>query len=207
MKIAIVTFEGFNEIDSFVALNILNRVKQEGWKAEIISPTETVTSLNGVTIQAQRPLSFINEADAVLFGSGRLTRQIAQDEKLLSLIKPDPQRQLIGSQCSGALLMKKLGLVEDMPVCTDATTRPYLVEAGARVLDQPFYANENIATAGGCLSAVYLAAWVILNLAGREAAEDALAYVAPVGEQRSFTEHALQIVTASMKFKSPPLPV
>lgn len=196
MKIAIVTFEGFNEIDSFVALNILNRVKQEGWKAEIVSPTETVTSLNGVTIQAQRPLSFINEADAVLFGSGRLTRQIAQDEQLLSLIKTDPQRQLIGSQCSGALLMKKLGLVEDMPVCTDATTRPYLVEAGARVLDQPFYADENIATAGGCLSSVYLAAWIILNLAGREAAEDALAYVAPVGEQQSFTEHALQIVSS-----------
>src|SRR5689334_817471 len=112
MKIAILTFEGFNEIDSFVALNILNRVKQENWKAEIAAPAEVVTSMNGVTIHAQKPLSFAGEADAVLFGSGRLTRQIVRDEALLSQIKVAPERQLVGSQCSGALLLKKLGLVE-----------------------------------------------------------------------------------------------
>src|ERR1700709_1606668 len=101
MKISILTFEGFNEIDSFVALNILNRVRQPGWKAEIVAPTETVTSLNGVTVHAHQPLSFASEADAVLFGSGKLTRQLAQDEKLLARIKVDPAWQLVGSQCSG----------------------------------------------------------------------------------------------------------
>jgi len=30
MKIAIVTLEGFNELDSFVALAILNRAKADG---------------------------------------------------------------------------------------------------------------------------------------------------------------------------------
>jgi hypothetical protein len=33
MRIAILTFDGFNEIDSFVALNLLNRVKRPGWQA------------------------------------------------------------------------------------------------------------------------------------------------------------------------------
>lgn len=126
MRIAIVTFEGFNEIDSFVALNILNRIKKEGWKAEITAPTETITSMNGVTIQAQKLLSFANEADAVLFGSGRLTRKMVQDEALMSSFQLDPTRQLIGSQCSGALVLKKLGLVENTPVSTDLTTRPGL---------------------------------------------------------------------------------
>lgn len=199
MKIAIVTFEGFNEIDSFVALNILNRVKQENWKAEIVAPTEVVTSLNGVTIHAQKPLSFAAEADAVLFGSGRLTRQIVQDERLMAQLKVAPERQLIGSQCSGSLIMKKLGLVENIPLCADATTRPFLLETGATVLDQqPFYAEGNVASAGGCLSSVYLAAWVILNLAGLSAFEDALGYVAPVGEQEQFVENALRVVTGSL---------
>jgi len=198
VKIAIVTFEGFNEIDSFVALNILNRVKQENWKAVIVAPTEVVTSLNGVTIHAQKSLCFVAEADVVLFGSGRLTRQIVQDERLLAKLKVEPERQLIGSQCSGALVMKKLGLVENVPLCTDATTRPFLLETGATVLEQPFYANGNIASAGGCLSAVYLAAWVILNLAGRAAAEDALGYVAPVGEQEQFVANALRVITTSL---------
>ena len=44
MKIAVLTFEGFNEIDSFVASHILNRVKRAGWKAEITGPAESVQS-------------------------------------------------------------------------------------------------------------------------------------------------------------------
>ena len=34
--------------------------------------------MNGVTVQAQRPLEFANEADAVVFGSGIYTRAIAE---------------------------------------------------------------------------------------------------------------------------------
>lgn len=55
MQIAVLTFEGFNELDSFVAAAILNRMKPHGWAAHITSPTEQVTSLNGVTIQRQKP--------------------------------------------------------------------------------------------------------------------------------------------------------
>lgn len=97
MKIAIVIFEGFNEIDSFVALNILNRVTCKDWKAEIVAPTEHVKSMNGVTVYRQKPLAFVQEADAVLFGSGRLTRSIVEDEKLMSVLHLEPSKQLIGS--------------------------------------------------------------------------------------------------------------
>ena len=51
------------------------------------------------------------------------------------------------------------------------------------VLNQPFVAHGNVATAGGCLASHYLAAWVIARLAGWNAAEGVLHYVAPVGEK------------------------
>ncbi len=35
MQIAVLTFDGFNELDSFIAAAILNRVKAKGWKAHI----------------------------------------------------------------------------------------------------------------------------------------------------------------------------
>ena len=35
MRIAILTFDGFNELDSFIAFGLLNRLKPQGWKAEI----------------------------------------------------------------------------------------------------------------------------------------------------------------------------
>ena len=83
MRIAIVTFDGFNELDSFIALGLLNRLSAQGWKAEIASPSAKVTSMNGVTIQAQQPLEFANSADIVLFGSGIYTprhrRQLRQE--------------------------------------------------------------------------------------------------------------------------------
>lgn len=202
MKIAIVTFEGFNEIDSFVALHILNRVKREGWKAEIVAPSGSVTSMNGVTVHTQQPFSFVNQADAVLFGSGKLTRSVIQDKKLMSGFQLDPSRQLIGSQCSGALVMKRLGLVENTPICTDLVTRPWLIKSGAQVIDQSFMAKGNIATAGGCLSSQYLAAWVIYRSLGRKAVEEALSHVAPVGEEQRLVERAFAVIEASIDTSS-----
>lgn len=59
------------------------------------------------------------------------------------------------------------------------------------ILNQPFTAQGNVATAGGCLAAPYLAAWVIARLAGIEAAEEAMYYFAPVGEKEAFVARAL----------------
>jgi transcriptional regulator GlxA family with amidase domain len=194
MRIAVLTFEGFNELDSFVAAGVLNRLRGQGWLAEITAPTASVTSMNGVRVQAQQPLEFANEADVVLFGSGILTRDIARDSALLARLRLDPARQLVGSQCSGALLMARLGLLGGIPACTDLTTKPWVIEAGVEVLDQPFFARGNLATAGGCLSAPYLAAWVIARLVGEAACAEALHYVAPVGEKASFVERALGVI-------------
>ena len=58
MRIAVLTFEGFNELDSFVAAGLLNRLRGQGWQAEITAPSEGVTSMNGVRVQAQQPLDW-----------------------------------------------------------------------------------------------------------------------------------------------------
>jgi transcriptional regulator GlxA family with amidase domain len=198
VRIAILTFDGFNELDSFIALGLLNRLSAQGWKAEITSPSKHVTSMNGVTVQAQQPLEFANEADVVIFGSGIYTRAIAADHgkagALLDRLQLDPLRQLIGAQCSGALLLARLGLLADMPACTDLTTRPWLVEAGVRVEEAPFHARGPIATAGGCLASQYLAAWILLRGAGEEAARQSLHYAAPVGEKEAYVERLLSVV-------------
>ena len=195
MDIAILTFEGFNEIDSFVASHILNRVQIDGWKAAITCPSETVQSTNGVRVAAQQPLEFANDADVVLFGGSPLSREIVDDRAIMSRLKLNPSRQLIGSQCAGAWFLAKLGLLATLPVCTSRATRPLLEAKGIRVLDQPFFAGGNIASAGGCLASPYLATWVILRLLGRDAAETALGSVAPVGQKAQYVAGALDVVS------------
>lgn len=194
MQIAVLTFEGFNELDSFVAAAILNRMKAKGWAAYITSPSEQVTSMNGVTVARQRPMSFTQEADAVLIGSGVRTREIARDADLLSRIALDPSRQLIAAQCSGTLLLAKLGLVGDLPACTDLTTKPWVIEAGVTVIDAPFVAHGNVASAGGCLSSQYIAAWMIARGASARDAEEAIHYVAPVGEKDTYVARAMAAI-------------
>ncbi|MBB3981581.1 transcriptional regulator GlxA family with amidase domain [Sphingobium fontiphilum] len=191
MQVAVLTFDGFNELDSFVAAAIVNRLRDHGWRAHITAPAEQITSMNGVTAHRQKPMAFLAEADAVLIGSGVRTREIAADPAMMGQIRLDPARQTIGAQCSGTLLLAKLGLLGDLPACTDLTTKPWVVEAGVEVVEAPFIAHGNVATAGGCLAAPYLAAWLIARHAGLAAARDALHYVAPVGEKLSFVDRAM----------------
>ncbi len=195
MQIAILTFDGFNELDSFIAAGILNRMRAKGWKSHITCPSESVTSMNGVTIMAEQKLEFANEADAVLIGSGMKTREIAQDAAFLTRLNLDPARQLIGAQCSGTLLLAKLGLLGRLPACTDLTTKPWVVEAGVEVVDQPFFARGNLATAGGCLASQYLATWVLARAGSVEDAEAAMHYVAPVGQKEVYVRQALAAVS------------
>jgi len=195
MHIAILTFDGFNELDSLIALGVLNRIKTPGWRVSLCCPQPTVTSMNGVVVHAQVPLAAAVTADAVIVGSGIKTREVVADAHIMSALRLDPARQLIAAQCSGTLIVAKLGLLGAIPACTDLTTKPWVQEAGVDVLNQPFFAAGNIATAGGCMASPYLAAWIIARLEGVDAARAALHYVAPVGEKDEYVDRAMRNIT------------
>jgi len=191
MHIAILTFDGFNELDSIIALGILNRIKKPDWRVSIASPSPKVRSMNGVTIEAHISIENVESADAVIIGSGVETREIVRTPSIMDKLNLNSERQLIGAQCSGTLILAKLGLLNNVPACTDLTTKPWVQEAGVDVISQPFYAKGNIATAGGCLSSQYLASWIIAKSEGVDAAKNAMHYVSPVGEKDEYIERML----------------
>jgi transcriptional regulator GlxA family with amidase domain len=193
MLISILTFQGFNELDSFIALGILNRIKKPNWRVEICCPEKSVTSMNGVTVLAQSRLEQLHLSDAVIVGSGMLTREVVKNPEIMQLLQEGlaPSKQLIGAQCSGTLILAQLGLLGQIPACTDLITKPWVQESGVNVLNTPFYAENNIATAGGCLASQYLAAWIIAKSEGLEAAKEAMHYVAPVGEKEDYVSRAI----------------
>lgn len=201
MHIAIFTFEGFNELDSLIAYGMLGRIAMQGdkdWKVSIASPVPRVTSMNGLTIDAQVSLEEANAADAVLIGSGMKTRDVANDAAIMSRIRLDPARQLIASQCSGTFLMAKLGLIGTVPACTDLTSKPWVQAAGVNILNQPFFASGNLATAGGCLSAQYLSAWIVGRLKGIDEAAEVLYYFAPVGEKEEYVARGMSHIRENL---------
>jgi transcriptional regulator GlxA family with amidase domain len=203
MRIAILTFDAFNDLDSLVAFGMLNRIALLGdtdWQVHIASPTPRVTSMNGLTIDAHEDLSQLAQADAVLIGSGMKTREVANTPALMEQLRVlNPARQLLAAQCSGTFLLSRLGLLGRAPACTDLTSKPWVVESGVDVVPRAFAAHGNVATAGGCLASQYLVAWLLARLKGLDAAREVLHYFAPVGEKQAFIDRALAHVVPTLE--------
>jgi transcriptional regulator GlxA family with amidase domain len=208
MHIAILTFDAFNDLDSLVAFGMLSRIALLGdgsWQVRIASPTPRVTSMNGLTIDAHEDLQAAAQADAVLIGSGLGTRAVAANPALMAQLQLDPARQLLAAQCSGTYLLGQLGLLEGLSASTDLTSRPWVAQSGVQVVEQPFVAHGNVATAGGCLASQYLVAWLIARLRGTEAAREVLHYFAPVGEKALYVERALGHVMPYLPAQAQPM--
>jgi transcriptional regulator GlxA family with amidase domain len=188
MKTAIVTFDNFTDVDLWLMWDILNRVRVAGWSVKIVGSAETHISVTGIPVATQETIEEANSADAVLFVSGPGTRDRIVDDAWLSQFKLNPEKQLIGSICSGSLILGKLGLLEGKTATTYPTAKTALEQLGVEVVEKPFVQHGNVATAGGCLAQQYLVGWVIETLAGADWRELVLRSVQPVGEGLFFDD-------------------
>lgn len=116
----------------------------------------------------------------MLFGGGPLTRELMRDAAYLERFRLDRSRQLIGSMCSGALLLGALGLLEGKRATTYPTAVALLRALGVDVVDESFVQQGNVATAAACPAGQDLAGWVIEPLLGADVRRSVLAEVQPV---------------------------
>lgn len=188
MKTAIVIFDNFTDVDLWLMWDLLNRVRVDGWSVKILGEKDSHVSVTGIATATHGKLEEANEADAVLFVSGMGTRACITDEGWLKRFDIDPQRQLIGSICSGSLILAELGLLEGKTATTYPTSKPVLESLGVDVVEKPFVAHGNVATAGGCLAQQYLIGWVVEKLADKDWSELIVKAIQPVGEGLFFED-------------------
>jgi putative intracellular protease/amidase len=188
MKVSIVIFDKFTDIDLFLMWDLLNRVRAENWEVKILGERSFHTSATDIEIKTHGRIEEANDSDAVLFISGYGTRDRIADENWLAKFKLDPEKQFIGSICSGSLILAKLGLLAGKTATTYPTTKTALEGLGVEVVEKPFVAHGNVATAGGCLAQQYLIGWVIENLAGKDWRDIVLKSIQPVGEGLFFDD-------------------
>lgn len=182
MRICLVAFDDYTDIDLVLMWDLLNRVHKSDWSVRIVGEDSQHRSMTGLTVPVHGPIEEANQADAVLFTSGKGTRSRIVDPAYLSRFALRPERQLIGSICSGALILGALGLLSGKKATTYPSAKPLLEQYGVEVVERPFVCEGNIATAGGCLAGVYLAAWVIEALAGPAIRDAVVTSCQPVGE-------------------------
>ncbi|HEY7915209.1 MAG TPA: DJ-1/PfpI family protein [Blastocatellia bacterium] len=188
MRISIVIFDEFTDIDLFLMWDLLNRVRVPDWDVRIVGDKSHHISATGLITATHGSIEEANESDVVLFVSGRGTRTKMRDELWLSRFRLDPGRQMIASVCSGALLLAALGLLAGKTATTYPTTKQALEGFGISVEERPFIVNGNVATSGGCLAAQYIVGWVIENRADKAWKELVLKSIQPVGEGLSFSD-------------------
>lgn len=184
-SVAIIVFDQFTDIDVFLPFDLFNRVKlkEEHWEVKFLGTKSTHRSIGGVELKMHGWVEQAQEADIVFFTSGPGTRRLYQDDAYLKRFNLDPERQIITSMCSGALILAGLGLLDGKSATTYPTAFDALEATGVKVeRDSHLVTHGNIGTAAGCLAAIDLVSWCLDRVVGIEIRESVIASVQPVGQ-------------------------
>lgn len=184
-KAVIVAFDNFTDIDIFLTWDLLNRVKlrDKNFQVKIVGTASSHRSSCGIDLATHGSIEECNDADIVFFGSGTGARAVIKDPAFLNRFKLDPEKQIICSMCSGALIIAALGHLKGLSATTYPTVFEALRNFGVTVIeDSHLVTHGNIGTAAGCLAAVDLMGWAIEKLYDETIRQDVIASVLPIGQ-------------------------
>jgi transcriptional regulator GlxA family with amidase domain len=178
MKVAVLAYDGFTDVDLFLPWDFLWRVKvpygagYEGpWTPLICADRPLITSYSGVEVRATGTLHDVASADGVFIVSGDGSRAKLADPGYMASLKLDPAKQRIAAIDSGVLILVALGLLDGKTATTYSTVFPELQAMGITPERRPVVAHGSIATGGGCLSGLDLAGWLVAGLLGQNVAD------------------------------------
>lgn len=107
---------------------------------------------------------------------------------------------MIGSICAGAFILTKLGLLENVLATTHPDAKTGLQALGVETVDKPLVCNGNVATAGGCLSAIYLVGWFVERLYNTEKRRETLREIIPAGQNDIYEQLITLSIQEGMQF-------
>lgn len=176
MDIAIVLYDGFDELDAVGPYEVL---RNGGLTARLVTlePAERVTGSHGLAVVPQGLLT--DPADLVLVPGGGWNDRAgagayaeAQRGALPSALAAlAAGGTAVGAVCTGALLLAAAGLLKGRTATTHRAARGDLAAAGAEVVDARVVDDRGLVTAGGVTSGLDLALHLVEREAGPDVAE------------------------------------
>ena len=98
--------------------------------------------------------------------------------------------------------MHELGLLENKKMTTNSDAKFALESLGGDVQDLPLVVNGNIATAGGCLSLMYLIGWLAERLFDVDTRRMIQNQLLPAGQQDIFEKLISATIKSAEKMNS-----
>jgi transcriptional regulator GlxA family with amidase domain len=180
MKIEIVVFDGFDEMDAIAPYEVLRTAAELGAPidAELVGAhgAGTVTASHGARIAVERGPS---EAPDVMlvpgggwFHGAGVRAEIERGVLTRALVAAHEGGSIVASVCTGAMLLAATGLVEGRPATTHHAAIEDLRAAGAQIVDGARFVDDgDVLTAGGVTSGLDLALHLVEKVAGASIAD------------------------------------
>ena len=178
MKVDILLFPGFDELDAIGPLEVLKNAATGGAElvVRLVAATEPgeVVAAHGVRVSAEAKAAAHDRRDVLIVpGGGWVDRspQGARAEAARGVIPrllADLYEQgvTLAGVCTGVMLIASAGLLRDRPAVTHHQALHELAQAGAQVVRARVVDAGRIITAGGVTSGLDLALWLVERFAG-----------------------------------------
>lgn len=187
-KVGVVLFDDFTDVDFFLMYDLLGRMP-DSWTVSILGTKPEHYSHLGIKVKTDGHVSEVTNQDVVLITSGKRGIPAAmKDTGFMSALNLDPTKQLIGSICAGSFILHELGLLKGKPLTTNPDAKSVLQNMGGDVQDLPLVVEGNVATAGGCLSLMYLIGWVAERLFDSDKRKTIQNQLIPAGQLELFED-------------------
>ena len=176
MKIEILLFDGFDDLDAFGPFEVLTGAGLDT-RFVTIEPRETVRSSHGATIV---PEGVLGDPDLVLVPGGgwndRETGGVYLEARRgvipEALRRRHEAGRRIGSVCTGAMMLAEAGILKGRPAITHHSAIEDLKSFGADVQEGVRFIDDgDIMTAAGVTSGIDLALYIVRVTLGDAAAQ------------------------------------
>lgn len=182
MRIDILVFDGFDELDAIAPLEVFSNVARGGGDFKVrlvtLSPSTNITAAHGLRVVAEKLSADDPRPDVVLVPGGGWNdcspqgarAEVASGVIPKHLAKLHQASTAVAAVCTGAMLVSAAGLLRGRSATTHHSAVDDLRAAGAEVMNARVVDDGNIITSGGVTSGLDLALWLVERFAGPQVA-------------------------------------
>lgn len=183
MDVAILVFEGFDELDAIGPYEVFESAGDLGAAIEAslvtLESTERVEASHGLRVEPDGVLSDVDHDLLVVPGGGWSTpesagvrREYERGDVATAVAASHESGTQIASVCTGAMLLASAGILDGRPATTHHTALADLRATGADVRETRITDDGAVLTAGGVTSGLDLALHVVEREFGPAVAGD-----------------------------------
>jgi transcriptional regulator GlxA family with amidase domain len=178
MRIDIIVFPGFDELDALAPFEVLKSAAKRGAEFDVrlvsLSGPSEVNAAHGLRIRSEaglrdepRPELIVVPGGGWIDRDGQGARAEAERGEIPAYLAELHQSgATIAGVCTGAMLLSAGGLLRGRPATTHHGAMEELRAAGAEVIRERVVDDGRVITAGGVTSGLDLALWLVERFAG-----------------------------------------